>query len=98
MSKPDLIGDAVCTNSNCSWNDRGSFFLEKYQLGGDLALKIKGHHINTFNGFYGHRKYDLFVDGIPGVFSLLGNSYFIEVNYSETPREQLDKLFKRPQK
>ncbi len=38
-----------------------------------------------------------FADEIAGEFSPLGNSYFIAVNYSETPREQRDKLFKRPQ-
>ena len=98
MSQPEFIGDAVCTNSNCSWNDRGEFSLQKFQLEGDLARKITRHHKNTQNGFYGHREYDLFVKGISGIFKIMGNSYFIEIDLKETPRDQRDKLLKRPQK
>ena len=47
MSQPEFIGDAVCTNSDCSWNDRGEFSLQKFQLEGDLARKITRHHKNT---------------------------------------------------
>jgi hypothetical protein len=95
MAKPEFKGDAVCTNTNCSWNDRGNFSLiKRFQLEGDLALKIKRHHLTTTNGFYGHRGYDLFVDGIKGLFKIQGNSHFIALDLKETPRDQRDKLLK----